>query len=128
MEIAEHLVMGDLVAIGGEFYVVEHLVVSNAMVGVEILAYIAEELHIIADMEFVATDVDFVTASVDSLVVDVDEDLLMKHYVQFVPGSEHADWMIEILVFDSDADVDDVQIGFLVPIGVEAFGEDEDGF
>ena len=24
-------------------------------------------------------------------VIDVDEDLLMKHYVQFVLGSEHAD-------------------------------------
>ena len=25
----------------------------------------------------------------------------MKHYNQFVPGDEKADWMIEILVFDS---------------------------
>ena len=40
-------------------------------------------------------------AVVDSLVIDVDEDLLMMHYVQFVLESEHADWMIEILVFDS---------------------------
>ena len=25
-------------------------------------------------------------------------------------------------------DVDDLHVGFLVPVGVEAFGEDEDGF
>ncbi len=36
----------------------------------------------------------------DSLVVDVDEGLLMKYYVQFVPRSEHDDWLDEILVFD----------------------------
>ena len=36
----------------------------------------------------------------DSLVVDENEVLLIKHYVQFVSGSEHVDWMVEILVFD----------------------------
>ena len=43
---------------------------------------------------------EFFVVGVDSLVVDVDEDLLMKHYVQFVPRSENLDWMVEILVFD----------------------------
>ena len=94
MEIVEHLVMDDLVAIGDELCVVENLLVRNKIFGVESLAYVVEELHISIDMEF------FV-ASVDSLVADVDEDLLMKHYVQFVPGSEHVHWMIEIFVFDS---------------------------
>ena len=42
-----------------------------------------------------------VFSGVDSLVIDVDEDFLMKHYIKFFLGSEHADWMIEILVFDS---------------------------
>ena len=37
-------------------------------------------------------------ADVDSLVID--GDLLMKHYIQFFLGSEHADWMVEILEFD----------------------------
>ena len=45
-------------------------------------------------------DVKLVFADVDSLVIDVDGDLLMKHYIQFVLGSEHADWMVEILEFD----------------------------
>ena len=87
--VAENLVMDDLVAVGGDLYVVEHLVVSNEMIGVDNLAYVDGDLHITTDMEFV-----------DSLVVDVDEDFLMKNYVQFVLGSEHVDWMVEILVFD----------------------------
>ena len=45
-------------------------------------------------------DVKLVFADVDSLVIDVDGDLLMKHYIQFVLGSKHADWMVEILEFD----------------------------
>ena len=45
-------------------------------------------------------DVKIVFADVDSLVIDVDEDFLMMHYIQFVLGSEHADWMVEILEFD----------------------------
>ena len=36
----------------------------------------------------------------DSLVSDVNEGLSMKHCVQFVPGSEFDDWMIETLVVD----------------------------
>ena len=93
MEIIEHLVVDDLVSFGGELCVVEHLVVSNEMVGVEILACIDGDLHM-------ATDMEFVFASVDSLVVDVNEFLLIKHYVQFFLGSEHVDWMVEILEFD----------------------------
>ena len=45
-------------------------------------------------------DVKLVFADVDLLVIDVDGNFLMKHYIQFVLGSEHADWMIEILVVD----------------------------
>ena len=59
MEIVEHLVMDDPVAIGGDLYVVENLVVS--------LVCVDGDLHISTNMELV--------------VVDVDEDLLMKHYV-----------------------------------------------
>ena len=51
-------------------------------------------------MEFVVVDVGFVATGVDSLVADVNEGLSMKHCVQFVPGSEHDNWMIEILVVD----------------------------
>ena len=51
------------------------------------------DLHVIANVELVFSDV-------DSLVIDVDGDFLMKHYIQFVLGSEHADWMVEILDFD----------------------------
>ena len=94
MEIVEHLVIDVLVVVGGELCVVEHLVVSNEIVGFASLACVDGYLHVVFDVELVFT-------SVDSLVIDVDEDLLMKHYVQLVLRSEHADWMIEILVFDS---------------------------
>ena len=93
MEIAEHLVVDDQVAVGGELCIAKHLVMSNEIAGIVSLACFNGDLH-------VATNVEFVVASVDSLVVDVDEDLLMKHYVQFILGSEHSNWMIEILVFD----------------------------
>jgi len=84
----------DLIAIGGELCTIEHLVVRNDIVGVVILACVDRNLHVVADVELFF-------ASVDSLVVDVDEGFLVKHYVQSILGSEHADWMIEILVFDS---------------------------
>ena len=74
MEIAEHLVVDDLVAIGGDLCVAEHLVVSNEIARVVSLACVDGDLHIVSNVELVAVDV-------DSLVVDVDEDLLMKHYV-----------------------------------------------
>ena len=74
MEIAEHLVVDDLIVVSGDLYVVEHLVVSNEIDGVVILACVDGDLHIDANVKFV-------DANVDSLVVDVDKDLLMKHYV-----------------------------------------------
>ena len=87
------MVIDDLIAIGGELCVIEHLVVRNEISGVVSLACVDGDLHVVANMELVFTNV-------DSLFIDVDEDLLMKHYIQFVPKSEHRDWMIEILVFD----------------------------
>ena len=93
-QLVEHLVVDDLIAIGGELYVAENLVVSNDIAGVVSLACVDENIHVVADVELVF-------ASVDSLVADVDEGFLVKHYVQSILGSEHADWMIEILVFDS---------------------------
>ncbi len=51
-------------------------------------------------MEFVVAKAKFVATGVDLLVADENEVFLMKHYVQFVPGSEHADWMVEMLAFD----------------------------
>lgn len=93
MEITKHLVVDDLVVFGGELYVVEHLIESNVIVGVVSLAYVAKGLHMDAYRDFVAT-------GMDSLVVHVDEDLLMKHYLQFIPRSEHVVWMVKILVFD----------------------------
>lgn len=93
MEIVEHLVVDNLVDVGGELHVVEHLFVRNEISSVMNLACVDGDLHITMDVEFV-------DASVDSLVVVVDEDFLMKHYVQFFPRSEHTSWMVEILVFD----------------------------
>ena len=93
MEIAEHLVMDDPVAVGGELYVAEHLVVSNEIAG---LTCIDGGLHVGSNVEFVAIDVKFVAAGVDSLVADVDEGLLLKHYVQFVLGCEHVDWVADM--------------------------------
>ena len=81
MEITEHLILDDLVTIGDELYVAENFFMYNEINDVESLAYVAEELHIVADIDFFAADVEYVTASVDSLVADVDEDLLMKHYI-----------------------------------------------
>ena len=89
MEIAEHLVIDDPVVVGGELCVVEHLVVSNEIVGVASLACV--------DGDHVVVDVELVFASVVSLVADVDEGFLVKHYVQSILGSEQANWMIEIL-------------------------------
>ena len=100
MEIVENLIVDDLIAIGCELSITENLFVSNETTGVESLEYVAKELHIVVDMEFVVIYVDFFAIGVDSLVVDVDEGLLVNHYVQFVLGSEHVDWMVEILVFD----------------------------
>ena len=95
--VAEHLVMDDPIAVGGELCIAEHLVVSNEIAG---LACIDGDVHVGVDVEFVVADARLVATSVDSLVADVNEVLLMKHYVQFVPGGEHANWMVEILVFD----------------------------
>ena len=53
METAEHLIMDDLVAVGGELCIVEHLVVSNEIVS---LACIDGDLHVGADVEFVVVE------------------------------------------------------------------------
>ena len=87
------MVIDDLNAIGGELCAAEHLVVSNEIAGVASLACVDVDLHVVAD-------VDLVFSSVDSLVIYVDEGFLVKHHDRFVPGSEHVDWMVEILVFD----------------------------
>ena len=94
MEISKHLVVDDPIAIGGHLYVAEHLVVSNEIASVVSLACVDGNLHVVVDVELVF-------ASVDSLVADVDEGFPAKHYIQSILGSEHANWMIEILVFDS---------------------------
>ena len=88
--IAENLVVDDPVAIGGELCIAEHLVVSNEIAG---LACIDGDLHIGADAGFFST-------GVDSLVSNVDERFLLKHYVQFVLGSEHGDWTVDTREFD----------------------------
>ena len=93
-QLVEHLVVDDPIVVGGELCATEHLVVSNEIAGVASLACVDGDLHVVANVELGFF-------GMDSLVIDVDEDLLMKHNVQFVLGSEHADWMIEILVFDS---------------------------
>ena len=97
LNVAKHLVVDDPVAVDGKLCIAEHLIVSNEIAS---LACIDGDLHVGADVEFVVADVGFVATGVDSLVADVNEVLLMKHYVQFVPGGEHANWIVEILVFD----------------------------
>ena len=69
---------------------------SNEIAGVMSLECIDGDLHIAIDVEFVANDVGFFAASVGSLVADVDEGLLLKHYVQFILGCEHADWVTDM--------------------------------
>ena len=63
--------MDDLVVVGDDLHILDHLVVRIDMVGVESFAYIIEGLHIVVDMEFVVV-------GVDSLVADVDEGLHSK--------------------------------------------------
>ena len=70
--------------------------VRNETVGVVSLECVDGDLHIVVDMEFIATDVKLVAAGVDSLVANVDEGFLMKPYVQFVLGCEHADWVAKM--------------------------------
>ena len=89
MEIAEHLVVDDLVVVADVLYVAEHLVVSNEIASVVSLTCVDGDLH-------VASDPEFVVAGVHSLVADVDESLLVKHYVQFVLGCEHSDWVADM--------------------------------
>ena len=66
--------MDDLITIGGELCVVEHLIVSNEIDGVVGLACVDVYLHI-------SIDVEFLIAGEDSLVSGVDEGFLVKHYV-----------------------------------------------
>lgn len=68
IEIAEHLVVDNQVAIGDELHVAEHLVVSNEIIGVVSLACVDGDLHI-------AIDVEFDVAGMDSLVADLVLDL-----------------------------------------------------
>ena len=89
IEIAKHLVMDDLVATHGNFYVAQHLFVINATKYVKILEYVFKGLHIFFDMELVV-------ASVNSLFVVMDEHLLMKYYVQFTLGCENIDWVSDM--------------------------------
>ena len=84
MEIIEHLFMDDPIVVGDELYVAKHLFVSNQITSVVSLACVDGDLH-------VASNVEFIVASVDSLFDEVDEDLLLKHYVQFFLGCEHVD-------------------------------------
>ena len=53
MEIAEHLVMDDLVVFGDELCVAKHLVVRNEIAGVVSLACVDGNLHVDADVELV---------------------------------------------------------------------------
>ena len=43
MEIVEHLVMDDLVVVGGDLYVAKHLLVSNETANVVSFSYVSEE-------------------------------------------------------------------------------------
>lgn len=74
MDIVEHLAMDDLVVVGGDLYILEHVFVSNEIFVVVSLACVDGDLHIFIDVEF---DV----FGVDSLVADVNQVFLMKHYV-----------------------------------------------
>lgn len=97
LNVVVHLAMDHLVVIGGELCIAEHLVVSIEIAG---LVCIDGDLHVGANVEIVVADMGFVATTMDSLVANVDERLLLKHYVQFVPGSRYVDWVIQILVVD----------------------------
>ena len=68
MEIAEHLVMDDLIVVGDELCIKKNLFVNNENAGIVSLTCADEDLHVATNMKFVAI-------GVDSLVVDVVEDL-----------------------------------------------------
>ena len=78
--------MDDLIVIGSKLCSTEHLAMSNEIDSVVSFACVDGDLHIASNVEFFAI-------GVDSLVVHVDEGLLLKHYVQFVLGCEHANWV-----------------------------------
>lgn len=69
---------------------VEGLHVANDVdLGLHV-ADLAFEFRDVSDMDFMLFD-NFTIASCDQL-----QELLVKHYVHFVPESEHADWFVEI--------------------------------
>ena len=78
MKIVEHLFMNDLVVVGDELCVAEHVVVRNEIASVVILTCVDKDLHIAAHIDFFVVDVKFVAAGVDLLVTDVDEGLFLK--------------------------------------------------
>ena len=63
----------------------------------------AEDLHVslVADLSLHVANMDFMFEDIVVSSCDQLQRLLARHYVQFVLGSAHADWMIEIIVFDS---------------------------
>jgi hypothetical protein len=123
MEIVEHLVVDNQVAKGDDPYVGDMDVVDMDVAGVDSLVVdvvedlhdtadlyvpdvdllvvgMVEDLHVspIVDLSLHVADVDFMFDDIDGF--DKLQRLLARYYVQFVPGSEHADWMVDILVVD----------------------------
>ena len=63
---------------------------------------IAKKLRVSLDVDLSLHVVDMDFISEDIVVVGCDQlqRLLVRHYIQFVLGSKHVDWMVEILVVD----------------------------
>ena len=125
MEIVEHLVMDNQVAKGDDPYVGDMDVIDMDVAGVDSLVvdvvedlhdttdlYVSdvdllvvdmvEDLHVapIVDLSLHVGDMDFMFEDIVVVGSDQLQRMLVRHYVQFVPGSEHVDWMVDIQVVD----------------------------
>ena len=125
MEIAKHLVMDNQVGEGEYSYVFYMDIVGMAITSVDspivdvladlhdiadfyvpdvelLVVDMAEDLlvSLVADLSLRVADMDFMFDNIVVVGCDQLQRLLVRHYVQFVPESEHANWMVEILVVD----------------------------
>lgn len=125
MEIVEHLVVDNQVAKGDDPYFGDLDVVDMDVAGVDSLVVdvvedlhdttdlyvpdvdllvvdMVKDLHVapIMDLSLHVGDMDFMFEDIVFVGSDQLHRMLLGHYVQFVPGSEHVDWMVEILVVD----------------------------
>ena len=125
MEIVEHLVMDNQVVEGDDPYVSDMDVVVMDVADVDslvvdvvedlhdtadlyvpyvelLLVDMAKDLHVSLDADLIlhVVDMDFMFKGIVDAGCDQLQRFLVRHYIQFVSSSEHADWMVEILVVE----------------------------